>query len=57
MEEIIDEKGSQARAEDQIRAAFKEKREPFDMNEFLKDPASILASFEMVVFIISQSTK
>ena len=42
---------------DQIRVAFKEKKDPFDLSGFLKDSASIAASFATAIFIISQSTK
>ncbi|TFB12826.1 hypothetical protein E3V33_04220 [Candidatus Marinimicrobia bacterium MT.SAG.4] len=42
---------------DQIRVAFKEKKDPFDLSGFLKDSASIAASFATVIFIISQSSK
>ncbi|TFB12827.1 hypothetical protein E3V33_04225 [Candidatus Marinimicrobia bacterium MT.SAG.4] len=42
---------------DQIRVALKEKKEPFDMSEFLKETASIAASFATVIFVISQSAK
>ena len=42
---------------DQIRVAFKEKKEPFDLSEFLKESTSILASLATVIFIISQSSK
>ena len=42
---------------DQIIVSLKEKKEPFDTSEFLKDTASIMASFATVIFIISQSSK
>ncbi|TFB11296.1 hypothetical protein E3V55_03980 [Candidatus Marinimicrobia bacterium MT.SAG.3] len=42
---------------DQIRVALKEKKEPFDMSVFLKETASIAASFATVIFVISQSSK
>ncbi|TFB09815.1 hypothetical protein E3V36_05730 [Candidatus Marinimicrobia bacterium MT.SAG.2] len=42
---------------DQIRVALKEKKEPFDMSVFLKETASIAASFATVIFVISQSAK
>ena len=42
---------------DQIKVALKEKKEPFDMSEFLKETASIAASFATVIFVISQSSK
>ena len=42
---------------DQIKVALKEKKEPFDMSEFLKETASIAASFATVIFVISQSAK
>jgi len=38
---------------DQIRVAFKEKKDPFDLSAFLKESASIAASLATVVFIIS----
>ena len=42
---------------DEITVAFKEKKEPFDMSNFLKETASIAASFATVIFVISQSSK
>ena len=42
---------------DEIKVAFKEKGEPFDLSEFLKESSSIMASFATVIFIISQSKK
>ena len=42
---------------DDIRVELKEIREPFDLSAFLKDSASIMASFATVIFIISQTSK
>jgi len=42
---------------DDIRVELKEITEPFDTSAFLKDTASILASFASVLFIISQASK
>lgn len=40
---------------DQIRVASKEKKDPFDLSEFLVETSRIMASLATVVFIISQS--
>ena len=42
---------------DDIRVGLKEIRDPFDLSAFLKDSASIMASFASVLFIISQASK
>ena len=42
---------------DEIIVALKEKKEPFDLTEFLTETSTILASLATIVFVISQSTK
>ena len=42
---------------DDIRVELKEIKDPFDLSSFLKDSASIMASFASVLFIISQASK
>ena len=40
---------------DEIIVAMKEKKEPFDLSEFLSETSTILASLATLVFVISQS--
>jgi len=42
---------------DEVIVALKEKKDPFDLSEFLSETSTILASLATIVFVISQSTK
>jgi len=42
---------------DEIIISLKEKKDPFDLTEFLTETSRILASLATIIFVISQSTK